>query len=221
MRTVVASAPSEDACSRDLRGVQLALRMIRHEARTQTISSWTLVSPKRVRSLSARYRRQTSNTDLSRHRGPPPTKLSNLLKSPHLNLEFSAIAGICQWAGVLPNEAMPQAAKCLPGIERGERLCYTLELFQAIVPYARVTLDQLILLVTTLAERTEWQLGTCHECSAAILIDLLGSKSTLCASCEREHRKDRFSSEAEDARSFDPLPELDGGFPEGVQQSLF
>ena len=221
MRTVGAIALSDDACNRDLRGLQLALRMIRHEARTQTISSWTLVSPKRVRSLSTRFRRQASNTDLSRHRGPPPTRLANLLKSPHLNLEFSAIAGLCQWAGVLPQEALSNAAKSLPGIERGEQLCYTLELFQVIVPYSRVTLDQLILLVTTLAERTEWQLGACHECSGALLIDLLGSKSTLCASCERERRKSRVESQAEDVGSWDPLPEPDGGSSEGGQQSLF
>lgn len=221
MRTAGAIALSDDACSRDLRGLQLALRMIRHEARTQTISSWTLVSPKRIRSLSMRFRRQASNTGLSRHRGPPPTKLSNLLKSPHLNLEFSAIAGLCQWIGVLPKEAVAHPAKHLPGIERGERLCYTLELFQTIVPYSRVTLDQLILLVITLAERTEWQLGACHECSGAILIDLLGSKSTLCASCEREQRKSRLESQAGAESAFDPLPELDGGSPETLQQSLF
>jgi hypothetical protein len=219
MRTVGAIAQPDDACSRDLRGLQLALRMIRHEARTQTISAWTLVSPKRIRSLSMRFRRQASNADLSRHRGPPPTKLSNLLKSPHLNLEFSAIAGLCQWIGVLPKGAVPDAATSLPGIERGERLCYTLELFEAIVPYSRVTLDQLILLVITLAEQTEWQLGACHECSGAILIDLLGSKSTLCVSCEREDRKSR--AQSQERANFDPLPELDQGSAEGVQQSLF
>lgn len=206
---------AEDRYARDLRSLQLALRMLHHGARTHTVCAFTLLSAARVRRLSRQTRRSDSK-DANRQRGPSPTRLANLLASPYLNLEFSAIAGLCQWVGVLPQEPLTNPRKSLPGIERGEQLCYTLELFQAIVPYSRVSLEQLILLVTSLAERTEWQLGSCHACSSAILIDLLGARSTLCVSCEREHRKGRG---IETHTHPDRLPEPD--WAEAVQQSLF
>lgn len=207
-----------DRYARDLRSLQLALRMLHHGARTHTICAFTGLTPQRIRKLSKQVRRGDSK-DVNRQRGPSPKRLANLLASPYLNLEFSAIAGLCQWAGVLPKEALVHPEKSLPGLERGERLCYTLELFQAIVPFSRVTLEQLILLVTSLAERAEWQLGTCHACSAAILIDLLGAKSTLCVSCERERGKGRGASTTGFEVSPDRLPEAD--WSEAVQQSLF
>jgi hypothetical protein len=192
--------------------------MLHHGARTHTICAFTLLSPQRVRKLAKQVRR-TDLRGINRQRGPSPTKLANLLASPYLNLEFSAIAGLCQWVGVMPKEPLVHPEKSLPAIERGERLCYTLELFQAIVPYSRVTLEQLILLVTSLAERAEWQLGTCHACSAVILIDLLGAKSTLCVSCERERGKGRGANAGEFEVNPDRLPEAD--WSEAVQQSLF
>jgi hypothetical protein len=207
--------------SRNLRSVELALRMLRHEARTHTISAWTLLSPRRVRSLSRRARRSDAPHEMSRHRGPSPTRLSYLLTSAQLNQEFSAIAGVCQWVGVLPEEAVANAGKRLPGIERGEKLCYSLELFQAIVPYARITLEQLVLLVTSLAERTEWQLGYCRQCSGVFLIDLLKCRSTLCAHCEREHRKSGTPLDAKTDSETAELPEPEWGSAEGIQQSLF
>ena len=131
------------------------------------------------------------------------------------------MAGVCRWVGVLPEEPVANAGKRLPGIERGEKLCYTLEFFQAIVPYARITLEQLILLVTSLAERSEWQLGYCGRCSGVFLVDLLKCKSTLCAHCEREQRKAGAPLDADADADAAILPEPDWGSAEGIQQSLF
>src|ERR1700683_3755169 len=147
---------SNDRYSRDLRSIDLARRMLKLEARTQTICAWTALSADRVRNLSRSHGGDGSGRKPSRHRGPSPSKLAKLMSTKAFRSEAAAIAGLCGVLDVIPAQACPNARVSLPGLARGERLCYALELFREAIPHARVTIEQLVLLVLTVAERETW-----------------------------------------------------------------
>jgi hypothetical protein len=202
---------SEDRYSRDLRRIQLAHRLIRHEVRTYWIRAFTRLTEGRIRNLLRSYGLATEG--VQRHRGSPP-RLYTRFMTPKNHTEASALAGLALRWHMVPEEPVRNARRALPSLEFGEHLCKAFELFRVIVPRGTLNLDRLILLVLALAER-QLMTGHCDHCRALILLDPLGTKRTLCVSCERQP-----SSLIQDAP--DELPDAgEGGARRGVQQSLF
>ncbi|MGH8237152.1 MAG: hypothetical protein ACREXP_09045, partial [Steroidobacteraceae bacterium] len=173
--------------SRDLRRHNLALRMIRHEARTLTIRMWTGLSATRIRKL---YRSYVATRGIAaptqRHRGPQPSRLQPLWRSKHLAPEAAVVAGLSVAMGVLPTKPMPNADRELPSVGNGERLCYAFELYQQMVSNPQIRFDLLIPLIIALARRVELALGHCDRCDAAMLIALLENRPHVCTQCELE-----------------------------------
>src|SRR3984885_4734660 len=132
---------SNDRYSRDLRSIDLARRMLKFEARTQTICAWTTLSAERIRNLSRSHGGDGLGRKAMRHRGPSPSKLAKLMEVKAFRSEAAAIAGLCGALDVIPAQACPNARVTLPGISRGERLCYALELFHEIILIDRLTLS--------------------------------------------------------------------------------
>lgn len=172
---------SEDRYSRDLRRIQLAHRLIRHEVRTYWVRAFTRLTEGRIRNLLRSYGLVTEGG--RRRRGSPP-RLYTRFMTPSNHSEASAFAGLVFAWRVLPDEPVRNAWRTLPSVELGEHLCKAFELFRFMVPGATLSLDWLILLVIALAER-QLIVGRCGECQAVILLDPLGPKRTLCVSCER------------------------------------
>lgn len=209
---------SDDRYSRDFRSFHLALRMLRYEARTNTISAWTGISPERVRNLSKSHRRQESAQDTERHRGPSPTQLAPLLTNPGLRSEVAAMAGLCRVLGVIPEQPVANARKQLPSIANGERLCFALELFREVVPTARLSFEQAVLLVFALAEGKRWSVDHCTSCRALILMDQWCLHRRECVHCQREAR----ARKKDDTLVDEPVMEADETEEAKViQQDLF
>ena len=204
---------SDDRYSRDQRSFHLAMRMLRFDARTNTICAWTGFTAERVRNLSKSYHREHPDRELERHRGPSPTNLAPLLSSPGLRSELAAVAGLCRVLGVIPEKPLANARRHLPSVPGGERLCHALELFQETVPHARVTFEQAVLLVMDLAEAERWSIGHCASCRAVILLDQLSLDRRVCVHCQQEARTGRIMAPPEtDPEGFESLP---------MQQDLF
>ena len=180
---------SDDRYCRDLRRFNLAVRMLRHEARTSTICAWTGFNGERIRNLARSHGHDEAGAKLGRRRGPAPRRLSPILSNPILRAEVAAIAGLCQVLRVIPAENLPTVRSTLPSVARGERLCYAYELFRAIVPNVRLTFEQLVLLVTTLAEGDRWTTAICHVCHAVILSDRLSLARLICEECSRNEAR--------------------------------
>jgi hypothetical protein len=174
---------SEDRYSRDLRRIHLAQRMIRHEARTQWIRAWTGLSGERVRNLFHSY--EESLEGARRRRGPSPRRIASYLRSPALRAEASAAGGLACVLGVVPESPIRNAKKTLPSVESGERLCHAYELYRQIVPEARLTMDQLIILVIALSEQEDLEIAHCRNCNGALLVDRLGASRRLCLACRQ------------------------------------
>jgi hypothetical protein len=175
----------EDRYSRYQRRLQLAIRMLRYEARTQTICRWTGLKPRRVRRLCGSLR-EVEPVPLNRRRGPSPQRLSAFLTTASLRSEAAAMAGLCRAVGVVPSERLPNANRTLPGVVRGERLLCALDLFTQIVPQRRLTLEQWTVIAITLAEGVEWTIDHCTACHAIILIERIWVGRTLCAHCRKD-----------------------------------
>lgn len=175
---------SNERYSRDLRSIDLAHRMLQHEARTQTVCDWTGLKGDRVRNLARNYHWDADRMAMQRRRGPPPTQLSGLMRHRRMRSEVAAAAGLCRVLQVLPEEPTPRARRALPGLIRGERLLDAFELFRAAIPHTQLTLEQLILVVVTLAEGGTWAIDHCAQCHATILIDQLSkAPRRSCAQC--------------------------------------
>jgi hypothetical protein len=180
---------SDHDFSRDLRGVNLALRLLRHEARLNTVCAWTGFNEERVRILSRSRRRHQVNRVAGTHRGPSPRRLKRLFASVTLRSEAAAMAGLCRVLGVIPAQRITNARVRLPGIIKGERLCDAYELFREVVPGARLTIEQVISLVFAVSEGNQCSLDHCTNCRALILVDHFSLARRICAHCQNEERR--------------------------------
>jgi hypothetical protein len=180
---------SEDRYARDLRRLNLAQRLIRHEVRTQWICDWTGLSDNRIRNLFHSY--DTCAEHVRRRRGPSPTALASFLRSPALRSEGSAIGGLAYALGIIPTAAPADSSAGRCDLETRERWVDTFELFHKIAPYSTFRMDQFITLVTALAEGEDLQLGHCRSCHGALLVDPLGLRRRLCPTCEKDSFRKR------------------------------
>jgi len=155
--------------NRDLQRYNLALRMIAHEARTHTICDWTGLSDVRIRILYQSYFIEPGKRRSARSRGPSPQKLGFFLGSARNRSEAAAFVGLCYLLDVLPSESLKNARRELPSLLRGERLCQTYEMFRALVPESPMTLEHAVLLIMTVAQGHEFQVGHCAGCGGVIL----------------------------------------------------
>lgn len=174
---------SESRYTRDLRRINLAQRMIQHEVRTQWICAWAGISDERVRNLVKSY--DQGRIGVARHRGPAPKVFTPLLRTSAMRGEASALAGLACALNLIPSSPVLDARKSLPSVELGERLICTFELYKFIVPSAKLRMDHFILLVVSLAEGQELEVGQCTHCQAAVLRDRLGNARSVCEMCRR------------------------------------
>jgi hypothetical protein len=206
---------SEDRYSRDLRRLNLARRLIRHEVRTQWIRAWTGFSERRVQNLFRSYERAQGS--VRRPRGPSPFKATALLRSATLRKESSALGALAQIMEVVPGKRRDR-----DGLEMGEGLCQVFESYRQLVPQSRFTMDQFIRLVLALADGHELVIGHCADCHAALLLDRLGLERRICPTCREDsfiHGSSEKSSTKieESATSSAEVAEP----AEGYQQPLF
>ena len=207
---------SEDRYTRDLRRIQLAHRLIRHEVRSYWIRAFTHFTEGRIRNLLRSYGLATDG--VHRHRGSPPRVYTPFM-IPAKHSEASALAGLAFVWRLVPEEPVRDAWRTLPSLEFGETTCDAFELFRLMIPGATLNLDRFILLIMALAER-QLTVGNCSYCHALILLDPLGAKRRICVSCERYPSSEMADSLDWQAASPDDAPEAQGG-RRGKQQRLF
>ena len=72
---------SDDRYTRDRERLDLALRLIHHEARTFTIRQWTGLSDDRIRKLYRSYVMSDAASSVLRHRGKSPRQAAFFFKN--------------------------------------------------------------------------------------------------------------------------------------------
>ena len=208
---------SEDRYTRDLRRIQLAHRLIRHEVRSYWIRAFTRFTEGRIRNLLRSY--GLASDGVHRYRGSPP-RLYTRLVVPKKHSEASALAGLAFIWHLVPEQPVPNAWRMLPSLDFGEAVCDAFELFRHMIPGGTLNLDRFILLVMALAER-QLTVGHCSHCRALILLDPLGAKRRICVHCEKYPSPVAPGSLDPQAEALaDDAPQT-GGSRRGKQQKLF
>jgi hypothetical protein len=173
---------SDNRYTRDRLRLDLALRFIRHEARTQTIRAWTGLSDDRIRKLYRNYLNEPGNA-VSRPRGKSPQQAALFTRSPELKEESSLLASLCSLLGALPRAGAPVTRQALANLSRGELLCQAFEVYRDLVADPRISFENLVFLVRALAEGHELTLASCEVCGALTVFDRISFKAHHCPYC--------------------------------------
>jgi len=172
---------SDDRYSRERARMELALRFLRHEARTQTIRAWTGLSDDRIRKLYRSYMSQ-ARRPLPRHRGKSPHQVAYFSRSLRLQEETVALASAAARAS-LPGAETAAAAGSLPGLTRGELLCQAFEAFRLLLPSAHISFEHAVFLATALARGDQLRLGDCSDCGSLMVTERLLLRGARCPHC--------------------------------------
>ena len=204
---------SDDRYSRERARMELALRFLRHEARTQTIRTWTGLSDDRIRKLYRSYMSHARRY-LPRHRGKSPHQVAYFTRSLRLQQETAVLASVLSLLGVVPpatHAAAPPAhasahaaasasaphaaalstagpatapsAAALPGLGRGELLCQAFEAFRLLLPSAQISFEHAVFLATALTRGDQLRLGGCSDCGSLMVTECFALRAARCHYC--------------------------------------
>lgn len=176
---------SDDRYNRDRLRFDLALRFMRHEARTHTIRNWTGLTDDRIRKLYRAYMVDAPKR-VRRHRGKSPQQASFFTRSIRLQQEAAVLASLLCMLGVIPTTMAVDGSSPIPGVTRGERLCQAFEGYRLLVPDTPITFEHAVLLVNSLARGDELRLDGCSECGGLAIVDRLALQPVHCVYCQRE-----------------------------------
>ena len=173
---------SDDRYSRERLRMELALRFLRHEARTQTIRAWTGLSDDRIRKLYRSYMSEARGP-LPRHRGKSPHQVAYFTRSQRLQQESAVLASMLSLLGVVPALAPGAAGAVPPGLTRGALLCAAFEAYCAFVPAAQISFEHAVFLATALTRGDQLRLGGCAGCGSLIVTERFSARRQRCQLC--------------------------------------
>jgi hypothetical protein len=176
---------SDDRYSRDRLRLDLALRFIRHEARTHTIRAWTGLTDDRIRKLYRSYLTEKSGDAVPRHRGKSPQQASYFTRTPRVQQETALLASLCCLLGAVPMKASGDPNRTMPGVLRGELLCQAFEAYRTLMREPQITFEHAVFLVTALVRGDELKLVGCSECGSLLVADRLMLRDPRCVFCRR------------------------------------
>jgi hypothetical protein len=176
---------SDDRYTRDRERLDLALRLIRHEARTFTIRQWTGLSDDRIRKLYRSYVMESDSSAVLRHRGKSPRQAAFFFKSPELCFQASQLASLFIVYGLLYATSGGLESRYRVGsLDSGGLLCQAYEAYLELHAPVRISFEHAWFLLIALARREEIGVARCAACGGVRLRDLLAKRRSSCASCE-------------------------------------
>lgn len=160
---------------------ELAMRMILHEARTNTISYWTGLSDDRIRKVYDTYFRNSASA-VKRRRGKSPTQIAPLIESPQRALESGVLTHLMHRGGLFCTQGGRQPV-LRHNIELGQCFCDCYEAYRCIVSEPSLTFEWGWNLLMNIRSGDELGLRHCRDCGTFHLTDLLAIPSSACPVC--------------------------------------
>lgn len=167
---------SDDRYQNERARMELALRLLRHEARTQTIRAYTGLSDDRIRKLYRSYLGDAQRHH-PRHRGKSPHQVAYFTRSLRRQQETALLASVLSLLGALPASSAAHA-EVTTGVMRGELLCEAFEVYRQLLPSAQISFEHAVFLVTALQRGDLLRLSRCNDCGALLVTEraLLGTR---------------------------------------------
>lgn len=181
---------TDDRYTRDRQRLDLAIRMIRHEARTQTIRTWTGLTDDRIRKLYRTYVQSHGHeaAAVRRHRGKSPRQSAFFLRNVETRREAASLAGLFTLLGLLQNAARDVRAGTQAALRWGDLFCRVYETYRALHRSHRISFEHACHLLHALERRAELAVDACPSCDALMVVDMLRARTPVCAWCEHERR---------------------------------
>jgi Flagellar transcriptional activator (FlhC) len=173
---------SDDRYSRERLSLDLALRFLRHEARTQTIRKWTGLTDDRIRNLYRSYMSRGGHF-VPRHRGKSPHQVAYFTRSLRVQWETAQLASLLSLFTVIPAQPSPEIAASLPTVARGEKLCYAFEMYRTTIPTSQISFEHSVFLTVALARGDQLRLGGCRECGGLLVLERFQMRARRCLYC--------------------------------------
>jgi len=178
----------DDRYNRDRRRFEVALRFIRHEARTHTIRAWTGLTDDRIRKLYRSYIKEPQFLKAERaapvrHRGKSPQQPAFFTRSARARHESAAFASLCRLTGALPSAPRAEAVRDPAGLGRGELLCQAYDIYRARFSSPLLSFEHAEFLLRALWRSDELVLGACRDCNAVLVADRWTVRTPRCIVC--------------------------------------
>jgi hypothetical protein len=158
---------SNDRYFRERQRHDLALRMIRHEARTCTIRSCTGLTEDRIRKLYKAFAEHLSTAPVRRKRGKSPRQISYFTRTTQLQLEASLLASTFTAFGLLPSKSPLQTVS----LRLGQSFCAAFETHLQLPHTGGISFEHAWFLWRLLSERRGVWTARCRQCHGQYLRD--------------------------------------------------
>lgn len=175
---------------------ELALRMIRHEARTHTIKECTGLSDDRIRKLYTTYFRHSGSDRVRRRRGKSPQQVGQFVKNPINQLEATTLVALFCASLLLRIDSDNKVHACWPrpDVEYGHRVCRAFETYLQLHSNARLSFEWAWTLLRSISSNDELYLASCRDCRTIYVQDAYALDRHECPSCEIGRQRDRRSA---------------------------
>jgi hypothetical protein len=176
---------TDDRYSGERSQFELALRMIRHEARTRTIRECTGLSDDRIRKLYATYFRDSGNNVIKRRRGKSPRQVTRYVKTPENQLQATTLVALYCAGLILRIDRDDQVHACWPrpDVEFGHRLCRAYETYLLLHDDACLSFEWAWNLLHCISYNEELYLAHCRGCDARYVQDAYALDNRICPAC--------------------------------------
>ncbi len=171
---------TDDRYSRDTARMNLAIRLIRLEARTRTIRRWTGLSDDRIRKLYRSYLRD-SKAAVRRHRGKSPQRSSVFLGTGRAARHATALASLLSAIGALPTPTNKDLIG-RPALS-GDLVCDAYEAYCSLLPSREIGFEHAILLASVLSSGRDLRLAGCRFCASPVLAEAVSLRPPVCERC--------------------------------------
>jgi hypothetical protein len=175
---------SDDRYARDRTRLDLAWRLIHHEARTLTIRQWTGLSDDRIRKLYRSYVSSAGNSRVTRHRGKSPRQAAYFFRNLDLQFQAAQLSSLYVVYGLLCGTFLGIEARFrLGSLDSGSLLCEAYESYAGLHAPAQISFEHAWFLLLALGRRDELAIVRCEHCGGIKLCDLLARRPVACANC--------------------------------------
>jgi hypothetical protein len=179
---------TDDRYANEKNQFELALRMIRHEARTRTIRECTGLSDDRIRKLYSTYFRNSGLTSVRRRRGKSPRQITRFVRNPDYQLQATTLVALYKTGLLLRVDDRSRVHPCWPrpGVEFGHRLCRAFETYLLLHERALLSFEWAWALLHGICGGDELYLAACARCGASYVQDAFALDLKSCPCCDIE-----------------------------------
>jgi hypothetical protein len=166
----------------------LALRMIRHEARTCTIRSCTGLTDDRIRRLYKTYASHMPSAPVRRRRGKSPRQVAFFVRNARAQLESSMLASVFAMFGLWRTQASQfgsTTSASLPSgsIDFGRLFCDAYETHRQLLCNADISFEHAWFLLQLLTRNAHLHAVRCRHCDSQYLRDRVNVCRRACPVC--------------------------------------